>query len=177
MANQYLINLLIKGFDDNIEYEVREGDWERAQGLFEQADFAYRSCRCLVFDSVDGLAVAVSIADIQSVQFLQNVLEFASDQKHKDDDVHVWLKGRDEPISVVVGEEKDSLSAFFIFLDSGAETEAFPGFFNIDGELVRFNSRELVMATAPLHVLNEGFRELKQDSGFDEGDESTGIPF
>jgi len=177
MANQYLINLLIRGFDENIEFEVRESDWKRIQNLFDRVDSSKSPGRCLVFDTVDGLTVAVSIAEVQLAQFPWNVVEFASDQKHKEDDVRVWLRGRDEPVSVSVGDEKDALSAFFTYLDSGAEYEAFPGFSDIDGELVLFNAAEIVMATAPLHVLREGFRDLTREIDFDDNDDSKGIPF
>jgi len=104
-------------------------------------------------------------------------VQFASDQKRKEDDAHIWLKGRDEPISVSLGDDKESLSAFFVLLDSGAEFDAFPGFVDIDGEYLRFNAAEIVMATAPRHVLNEGFRDLAKESDSEPGDRSKGIPF
>ena len=182
MAMQFLINLSIKGFVDNLEFEVREAEWERAQGFFDCFDFSHNTSRCLLFDTVDGLTVAVNIADVQVVQFPWNAVQLASDQKHKEDDVHVWVRGCDKPISVSVDDDTDALSAFFVFLDSGSEFEAFPGLIDIDGELVRFNATELVLATAPLHLLREGFRELQRDADFDDpdfddSDKSNDIPF
>ncbi len=37
MAKQYLINLLIKGLPDDIEFEVRENEWSRIQAAFDGA--------------------------------------------------------------------------------------------------------------------------------------------
>ena len=100
---------------------------------------------------------------MQRVHFLYNPVEFASDQKHKDDDVHVWLRGRDTPVSVLIDDDTESLAAFFVALDTGADFEQFPGFTDIDGELVLFNLSDVVFVTAPLQKVNEGHRELMAD--------------
>jgi len=179
VARQFLINLLVKGFAEAFEFEVREREWERAQDLFHCIDTLADVNRCLVFDCVEGLIVAVSIADIQRVQFLWNAVEFPSDQKHREEDARIWLRGRDDPVHVAIGDDKDSLSLFFIRLDTGFDDLAFPGFFDVDDELVRFNAAEIVLITAPLHLVSEGFRDLQGEEDFEAGDEDeTGsIPF
>jgi len=179
MARQFLINLLVKGFADALEYEVREREWERAQDLFDHVDTPGSVNRFLVFDCVEGLMVAVRVADIQRVQFLWNPVEFPSDQKHREEDARVWLRGRDDPVIVSIGDDKDSLSLLFTQLDTGFNELAFPGFFDIDDELVRFNAAEIVILTAPLHLVSEGFRVLHGDEDFEAGDEDepNGIPF
>lgn len=163
MANQYLLNFLLREQPSPVEFEVRESHWLRAKDLFGREESFYNPARFLTFDTVDGLAVAVGFADVQRVHFLYNPVEFASDQKHKDDDVHVWLRGRDTPVSVLIDDDTESLAAFFVALDTGADFEQFPGFTDIDGELVLFNLSDVVFVTAPLHKVNEGHRELMAD--------------
>lgn len=183
MAKQYLINFLIRGHADAIEFEVRENDWLRAQDLFEFAESTDCSARFLILDTVEGLAVAISLSDLQLVRFLCHSVEFPSDQKHKEEDVLVWLRGREKPIRTSTDEEKDSLSAFFILLDSGAEHLQFPGFTDVDGELTLFNTQEVALVTAPLHEVREGHQLFIRDGEFDNkvdlGDigDSEDIPF
>lgn len=177
MAKQYLINLLMRGHADAIEFEVRESDWLRSQGLFDHAGDFYDAARFLTFDAVAGLAVAISLSDVQLVRFPWNAVEFPSDLKHKEDDVHVWLRGRNKPIKITSNEEKESLSAFFILLESGAEYAQFPGFTDVDGELALFNSQEVVMVTAPLHVVREGYQQFQRSGETDDNGDAGDIPF
>lgn len=177
MAKQYLINVLIRGHTDAIEYEVRESDWLRAQRLFDIAESFRHSARFLTVDAVEGLAVAISLSDVQFVRFLWNVVEFPSDQKHKEDDVRIWLRGREKPIKIVIDDEKDSLAAFFILLDSGVEYAQFPGFTDVDGELALFNMEEMVLVTAPLHEVSEGHNVVMRDGESDNNADLGGIPF
>ena len=174
MAKQYLINFLIRGFEDVIEFEVRESDWLRAQDMFDHVASFYRPSRFLIFDSVEGLAVAINVLDVQLVRFPWNAVEFPSDQKHKEGDVNVWLRGREKPISISTDEEKEALSAFFIILDSDREQGPFPGFTAVDGELALFNAEEVVLVSAPIHEVSEGHRILRQDG---EIDGAGDVPF
>lgn len=176
MATQYLINFLLRGHTEAIEFEVRESSWLRAQSLFDNIESSDPSGRFLTFDAVEGLAVAISIADLQLVRFLWNAVRFPSDQKHKEDPVHVWLRGREDPIKLLPDEDKDSLSAFFIFLDSGADLTPFPDLMDIDGESTFFNAQEMVLVTAPLHEVREGDQLLLDGEPDNKGD-SGDIPF
>ncbi len=72
--------------------------------------------------------------------------------------MRVWLRDRENSIITSTDEEKDSLSAFFILLESGAENMQFLGFTDVDGELTLFNAREVVLVTAPLHEVREGYQ-------------------
>ena len=178
MATQYLLNFLIRSHADAIEFEVRESDWLRAQNMFDHGASFYQPSGFLVFDAVDGLAVAVSLSDVQLVRFLSNPVVAPSDLKHKQESVRVWLRGREEPISVDPdAQEIDSLSGFFVLLDSGAEMTQFPGLIDVDGEPVLFNAAEVVLATAPLHEVSMGHRMLQRDDDSVETDGSKGFPF
>ena len=177
MAYQYLLSFLLREQHLAVEFEVRESHWRRARNMFEMDESFFRPARFLIFDTVEGLTVAVGYSDVQLVRFLCNSVDFPSDQKHKDDDVHVWLRGRDKPISIRVHDEKETLSAFFIALDSGAEFGQFPGLIDEDGELVYFNCDDVVFVTAPLHTVSEGHQILKGDSEPDNNGDSQELPF
>ncbi len=160
MASHYRLNLLLRGLEEPLDFEVRKDDWARAQGLFGQLGEFGTERRFLVFNSIEGLAVAVSVEDVQMVHFLCDPAQFASDQKRKEDRVRLWIRARAEPVEVTVAEEKDELAAFFVTLDAGTDLVPFPGFYDSDGELLYMNAAELVMVTAPLHEVNEGHRKL-----------------
>ncbi|OED37598.1 hypothetical protein AB833_22955 [Chromatiales bacterium (ex Bugula neritina AB1)] len=180
MANEYLINLLMNGLEEPFQYEVREKDWSRAQRVFDNADMIESRSGFLIFDTVEGLAVAVCLADVQLVRFLYNPVQFPSDQKRGHDEIQVWLRGRKEVVSMFNGDDQDTLAALFVFLDGGTETVAFPGFCDLDGEMVHINVSQMVLITAPLHQVQEGHRELRRDGGqFDDLPDnlSDDIPF
>ncbi len=168
MAKQYLINLLIKGLPEDIEFEVRESEWSRIQAAFDGAELFYEESRFLLFDTLEGLSVGVSIKDVQAIRFLWNPVDFPSDQKRKEDSVHVWIRGRETPISADTDENKESLFAFFVCLESGAESVRFPSFDDEDGEIFQVNASEVVLVTAPLHEINEGSREMQADNDDDD---------
>lgn len=177
MAKQYLINFLLCGHSDAIEFEVREHDWIRAQDLFEQSKAFDLPRRFLVFDTVEGMAVAISVPDVQLVRFLWNPLKLPSDQKHYDGYVQVSFRGREEAVTISPVEEEESLSAFFVILDGATEQEPFTGLTDMDGEISLINMDEIVLVTAPLHEVNRGHRKIRRDIGADPDGDLKDIPF
>lgn len=164
MAKQYLINLLVKGLPDDIEFEVRENEWSRIQTAFDRAELFYEESRFVVFDTLEGLSVGVSVKDVQVIRFLWNPVEFPSDQARKEDSVHIWIRDRETPISADADENKETLTAFFVCLEAGAESVRFPSFDDVDGEILQVNASEVVLVTAPLHEINEGSRKMQSDN-------------
>ena len=158
MPKQYLVSFLVKGFPETVEFEVREHDWSRIQTLFEQGQFLDEA-RFIVFDSLDGRSVGISILDVQCVRYLWNPVELPADLKHNDDPVTVWIRNRAVPITARA-DQPDALSAFFLSLESGASCVRFPGFEDEDGELFQVSALEVVMATAPAYEINEGLRSM-----------------
>ena len=116
-------------------------------------------------------------ADVQLVRFLDNPVEFPSDQKHNEDNVRVWLRGREEPIEIRIDDDTESLAAFFVALDAGVEFEQYLALVDEDGELARFNCDDMVLVTAPLHKVSEGHRELTEGGQLNIEDDPTDIPF
>lgn len=176
MAYQYLLNFLIREQTSTVEFEVRESHWLRVQDLMGHEPSFYCSRRLITFDTVDGLAVAVGCDYVQLVRFLYNPVQFPSDQKHSEDNVQVWLRGREDSIEIRI-DDAESLAAFFVALDAGVEFEQFPGLVDEDGELTRFNCDDLVLVTAPLHKVSEGHREMIGDGQADHEGDSSDIPF
>jgi len=175
MAYQYRISIMISGIPQIINFEVRKDEWLRAQTLFDHATEFYANSRFMLFNSTEGLAVAVSLPDVQMVQFPIDIAPFASDQKHSEDCVRVWFRGRAEPRELVTCDDKSELASFLVLLDAGTDEVQFPGFHDADGELVQVNVQEVLLITAPLHEVNEGHKAL-QAIAFGS-DDSEDIPF
>jgi hypothetical protein len=161
VPKQYLVNFLVKGFSEPVEFEVREHDWSRIQNLFEQGLFLDET-RFVVFDSLDGRSVGINISDVQCVRYLWNPVELPADLRHNNDPVTVWIRDRAVPVTARA-DQSDALSAFFLSLESGASYVPFPSFEDEDGELFQVSALEVVMATAPTHEINEGLRSMLEE--------------
>ncbi len=91
-------------------------------------------------------------------------MDLVSDQERKEDSVHIWIRGRETPVSADADESKESLTAFFVCLEFGAESVRFPSFDDVDSEILQVNASEVVLVTAPLHEINEGSQEMKSEN-------------
>jgi hypothetical protein len=176
MAYQYRISLMIRTLPQTIDFEVRKDEWLRAQDLFDHSSEFYAEKRFLLFNSIEGHAVAVSLQDVQMVKFPLEIAPFASDQKHSEDCVRVWFRGRSEPAELTTGDDKSELAAFLVLLDACADQVQFSGFHDVDDELLQVNVQEVLLMTAPLHEVNEGYKAMRLATD-EMSDGSDDIPF
>lgn len=76
--------------------------------------------------------------------------------------INVFFKGKDLPLELST-EDLDQLYDLFKSLEYGPDVEPFPSLLDEDGELIQFNSSEIMMVTAPTHMLDDGRKEILEE--------------
>ena len=77
------------------------------------------------------------------------------DETRNDGDIEIYFLGRAKPL-VANTDAPEFLWDFFTALEAFPYGETFPEFEDEDGEHVQVNPAEVVIASAPTHVLDEG---------------------
>jgi len=171
--NHYL-KILIKDFDDFLIYKTSKLVCDELdfmldnipkEGIFKNGYFC--------FETIDGGNVALSISDIQMVNFLFDIGHTEKDDTETEEDMdetgRIFFRGKKEPFVTGFGEPIEALSLFAI-LDLGEfDNEPFFSFVDVDGEQVTLRLEEILLFELPASLVSyaeelfeEQLKELEQ---------------
>lgn len=153
MATNHFLRFIMRNSNEDILVQVREAESDRLRASLDNSNFSM--VKFFWFDTVDGKSVIINLSELQAVRYLWNPTGSPSDHIRNEGAIQVFLKGKDSPIELGT-EELAQLYDFFGSLENGPDVEPYPSFVDEDGELIQFNSTEIVMVTAPTHMLDEG---------------------
>ena len=153
LAKRYFLRFLIRGYAEDLIFEVRRSESERIERNFDRADGPLDSF--LWFSAVDGHDVAINPAYIQGVRFLWDAAKGVEDSKADESPLRIYLRDRAAPLEEMT-DEPSSLVDFFTVLEHGPGVVAFPGFIDEDGEVFQLNAAEIVWVSASSLEIAEG---------------------
>lgn len=162
MATNHYLRFIMRNNNEDVVFQVRKADSERLRISLENANFT--TVQFFWFDSLDGRSVIINLSEVQAVRYLWNPTGAASDHIRNEGMIEVILKGKDLPLELGT-EELAQLYDFFASLENGPDVQSYPSFEDEDGELIQFNASEIVMVSAPTHMLNEGKHEILEEDG------------
>lgn len=76
----------------------------------------------------------------------------------QDQDIIISLKNNERPI-IAFSESSEQLFGFFQDMASESSAAKYLGFVDEDGSLLRINTQEILITSAPSHLINEGRRK------------------
>ncbi len=162
----YRLLFLIRGIVDGFSFQIERQVGERLQHVVSEEEQDDDIRAFFRFESKDGQQIAVSIEDIETINYLfesgvpltpeSSIMAEEADDLY---DVMLYFRNRVEPIQCVV-EGREELDNVFVEL----ETEPFMltkflSFTDEDGEMVMFNTQHLVLFIVKKHVWSEEFEE------------------
>jgi hypothetical protein len=170
----YYLRVLMKGFADLFIYKV-------PKVVSDELDFTLDSIPdrgtfkndYFCFETIDSGHVALSISDIQLVNFLFDIGYTEKEDEEEDeimDEVgKIYFRGKKEPFVTGFGEPLEALTLFATLEVGDFDNEPFFSFVDIDGEQVTLRIEEIVVLELPEslvsygeELLEEQLKELKQ---------------
>ena len=171
--NHYL-KILIKNLDDFLIYKTSKDVCDDLDAVLNNIpDEEINKNDYFCFDTADGGNVALSMNDIQMVNFLFDFGHTEEDDPEAEDAMDemgkIYFRGKREPFTTDFGEPIEALSLFATLGLGEFDDEPFFSFLDVDGEQVTLRLEEIVVLELPEslvsygeELLEEQLRELKQ---------------
>jgi len=160
VMESYYLRIFLRGIEEPFIFPIVEDDQEMLQNAMDS------DSRFFLFASKNREYVALSVPDIQMVNFLWEVMPTSVPGEPEEEAVTIHLRGREKPVRIEGAANPERLASFYFGLDLySPEMERFSGFEDEDDELVYFNCDDLVLFRAPIEWIREG-----TDEGLDDLD-------
>lgn len=157
VAKSYLLLFKVRGYKEDLLFEVRRGTSERLRMVL--GDREWKKPGFFHFDTVDGRTVAINLELVQAVRYLWEVTELPPDETRHDGLVLIHFRDSEEPLSAYTHSPEQLFDAFRA-LEDVPNGEGFPSFEDEDGEILQINAHEVVWIVAPTHLVDEGSDEI-----------------
>ena len=164
MNERHLIEFLLTGTNDDLQFEVRKAELDRLTRVLEEAEATPDGF--FSFSAVDGRSIAVNLACVQGVQMTSNLAISSSDLVRSEAPILVCLRNR-EPLEVS-GSSPLAVLDLFTDLELGPVGIPYPKFDDLEDRPWTFTAREVVWASAPTHALHTGARLAGIEAGLEE---------
>lgn len=171
MAKTHHIRFLMRSQAKDLIFEVRQKDCERLEHLLLNAHGDVEDKGFFWFDSLDGRSIAINLRYVQGVRFIWDRAALPSDIKYYDGPTRIFLSGRTDAIEDDT-ENLEELYDFFTNLEYGPGTVPYPCLVDEDGEMIYFDANEVVMVSAPAHLVQKGGRLIAKEDGLDDDKQS-----
>ena len=170
--NHYL-KILIKNLDDFFIYKTSKDVCDDLDAVLNNIpDGGIGENDYFCFDTTDGGNVALSMNDIQMVNFLFDFGHTEEDdpaEEAMDEMGKICFRGKREPFITDFGEPIEALSLFATLGLGEFDDEPFFSFVDVDGEQVTLRLEEIVLLELPESLVSYGeellekqLKELKQ---------------
>ena len=161
MALSYRIEFHMRDPRHDIQFTVREPVWQKIADIFDKSD----ECEprsCIVIRTVDGMCVAINLAEVQAVSHLSDAVIAPPDNSVYDDAIQIQLKGRERPFEERT-EDDVSLADLIMALERGPDIVPVVRLLDEDGEMLRVKAAEIVYVIAPAVQVDAGYRAIEND--------------
>ena len=169
----HYLKFYISGIEEPFIFHVSEAEFERGRGI-EVLDIGDPMMQFFCFDTVDSRSVAVSLRDVEMIQYLWEPIypmpsevklpegELDQDSQEYEDrqnyEVRLYFRDRKEP-HVCGSSNPEDLHSIMLSLDGGSFVEhPYLVFGDEDDEEISFNAQHLQLITLPAEGLREGLR-------------------
>lgn len=146
--------MIFKGINEPLIIDVRKDEYERIKTNLDSPDFDLDNRVFFNCSSLDGKLYSINLKHLQFIHFLWDPVGAGSDRLRYEGPIQICLlnqKNLIEADSDAPGEIYD----FFKELESD-DGYSFKGFTDMDGELLYFQANEIVYASTPEDLYEEG---------------------
>jgi hypothetical protein len=150
---RYRIRFLLP-MGENLEYEVPEVDWNRLGDILHQRHSSSIP-GFFWFKTAIGRSVAVNLEELHAARLLWDPLWHGLPAREPEEGVLIRLRGREEALQLFT-EDLDVLYDFFVNLEHGPDVVLYPHLIDDGGERVVIRASEVIWASAPTDLLDEG---------------------
>jgi hypothetical protein len=151
------IRFLLAGSPQCFRFEITETDADRLYSVL-QGSALDEGCRFFVFPSPSGVEVAVSLRDLQLLNFYGGMDDRPAEggEAPGGEPIRVYCRGRAEPFEADAGEPLEVYDAMQYLRIFDALTEPFLHFLDEEGEPVVFRPDQVVLVTVPRWYIEQG---------------------
>ena len=157
---RYILHVQMRGIPDALQFPIDRQTGERLQTALDHHSQQPTSLRFFWFTSVDEIEVALSINDIEYVNFLwETGISFTMPLLGEMDDeltIGIFFRDRAKPL-LRKAPDHEEIETIFHIIQEPLNDSYFLSFTDEDDEMVTFNPQHVVMITSKTEILqNEG---------------------